>query len=149
MTTVQDIQTLINKTTSGLSYPSIETVSSIITNNTAPDDAYNTIVRKIDYREIEHNKLKQINTTINIVYYILVLLLFILLYADNNLLLTDRFLFYILLLLIPYIYPWVFSFFKKIWNEMFPEFSTQGPKNAFLNNIDTNIPDYTDVPYNI
>ena len=151
MKTVQDIVNLfsLTKTDISLNSNTIETVSSILTNNTSGIDDYTTTVRKIDYRDIEYNKLKSINTTINIIYYTAVGALFILLYSENNLLIKERFLFYILLLLIPFLYPWIYIFIQKMWKTLFPDVSTNGPKNAFLNKIDTNLPDYTDMPYNI
>jgi hypothetical protein len=127
----------------------IDTVSTILSNNTSDKDDYTTIARKIDYREIEYNKLKKINSIINIIYYTAVLLLFLLLFSENNLLLKERFLFYILLLLIPYLYPWIYNLIKTLWNALFPNVSTTGPKNAFLNNINTNLPNYADMPYNV
>ena len=149
MATIDSIRNLLNQPINGITPDSINTVNTILTNNTSEADDYNTTVRKIDYRDIEHNKLKTINSTINIIYYICLLLLFILLFSENNLLLKDRFLFYIFLILLPFLYPWIYILIKKIWTSLFPNILTQGPKNAFLNNIDTNLPDYKNTPYNI
>ena len=146
MKTYNDFMNLFDQTSPTFTSDSIKTVSTILTNNTPNSDVHNTIVRKIDYREIEYNKLKSINSTINIVYYILLILLLVLLYSENNLLLKERFLFYMFLILLPYLYPWIYILTKKIWTSLFPEILTEGPKNAFLNNIDTNFPDYTMVP---
>ena len=145
--TYADIKALLEQTSPSFSSSEpINTVNTILTNSTPNSDVYNTIVRKIDYREIEYNKLKIINSIINIVYYIVLILLFALLFSENNLLLKERFLFYIFLILLPYLYPWIYILTKKIWASLFPDTLTQGPTNAFLNNIDTNFPDYTMVP---
>lgn len=149
MKTISEIQTLLNQDKIKLSSDSISTVDNILINNTPGKDEYNTTVRKIDYRDIEYTKLKKINSTINTIYYIGVVTLFILLYSEDNLLLKERFLFYILLLLIPYLYPWIYALIKKIWSIMFPDTLSYGPKNAFLNNIDNKLPDYRNLPYDI
>jgi hypothetical protein len=146
MKVYNDFIDLFDAPTPQFSSDSIQTISNILTNNTSNSDVYNTIVRKIDYRDIEYNKLKSINSIINIVYYILLILLFVLLFSENNLLLKERFLFYLFLILLPYLYPWIYILIKKIWTSLFPDTLTEGPKNAFLNNIDTNLPDYTTVP---
>jgi hypothetical protein len=150
MKTSGDITSLLNNSNyiQQNTHSYLDKVNTILDNNTPTNDDYTTIVRKIDYRDIEYNKLKKINSTINIVYYICVGVLFILLYSENNLLLKDRFLFYIFLLLIPYLYPWAVILLKKIWNTLIPTVLTQGPKNAFLNNINTNYPDYRNIDYN-
>jgi hypothetical protein len=149
MKTISDITALLTQSTVNLSANSIDTVKSILTNNTPDKDDINTTVRKVDYRDIEYSKLMTINSTINIIYYTSVVALFILLYSENNLLLKERFLFYILLLLIPYLYPWIYMLIQKLWKIAFPEILTQGPKNAFLNNIDPTLPNYTNMPYNV
>ena len=150
MKTSGDITSLLNNSNyiQQKTHSYLDKVNTILDNNTPTNDDYTTIVRKIDYRDIEYNKLKKINSTINIVYYICVGVLFILLYSENNLLLKDRFLFYIFLLLIPYLYPWGYILLKKLWNTLIPNDLTQGPKNAFLNNINTNYPDYRNIDYN-
>ena len=138
MNTPSDVTTLINSN-QDISM-NTDTLSYILTNNTPTDDDYNTLTRKINYREIEYEKLKRNNSIINYIYYILVFLLLLLLYSEDNLFLKDRFLFYLFLVLLPYLYPWVYSFLGNLWSTTFPNNFIQGPKNAFINNIDTNLP---------
>ena len=117
-----------------------DAVSSFLEKITPTSDQHDTTIRKVEYRDIEYTKLKKMNKTINMVYYIGVGVLLVLLYSENNLFLSDRYLFYIFLLLLPYLYPWVFILLKKLWKKMFPDDLTYGPKNAFLNNNDERLP---------
>ena len=88
--------------------------------------------QKIEYREIEYAKLKSINTIINIVYYIGVIFLFVLLFASNNVFLKERFIFYLFLLLFPFLYPWIYMYIIQIWTYLFPTKLFSGPTNAFI-----------------
>jgi hypothetical protein len=76
-------------------------------------DNSQTTYSKIEYRELEHNKLSSINKIINIIYYCFIILLFMLLYTNNDLHISDRYIFYIFLITLPYIYPWIFMFIVK------------------------------------
>jgi len=91
-----------------------------------------TNFRKVEYRNDEHEKLRSINRMINIIYYACVVLLFMLLYSNNTLYLKDRFLLYIFLLILPYLYPWLWMFFIKLKNLIMPTIQYTGPKNAFI-----------------
>lgn len=102
-----------------------------------------TNFRKTEYRSEEHNKLKSINSTINTIYYACIILLFMLLYTDNNLYLKERFIFYLFLVLLPYLYPWIFMYSNKLKNLIMPNISYTGPKNAF-NDVGEEL-----YPYNI
>jgi hypothetical protein len=93
------------------------------------------INRKIEYRETEHDFLKNINSIMNIIYYILFVIMMVLLVGGNNLQLKQRFPIYILLLLLPFIYPYFFKLLNYIYNYFMDTKSIHGPKNAFL---DTN-----------
>jgi hypothetical protein len=87
---------------------------------------------KIQYRDVEYSKLKNINTIINGVYYFGVIFLFILLFTSNNFYLKERFMFYIFLILLPFLYPWLYLYVTKIWRFLFPVSLLSGPKNAFI-----------------
>jgi len=87
---------------------------------------------KIEYREIEFSKLKNINNIINIIYYLGVIFLFVLLFTSNNVFLSDRYPFYIFLILLPFLYPWIYMYTIKIWNYLFPVQEYSGPVNAFV-----------------
>ena len=95
-------------------------------------DNSQTVYSKIEYREIEHNKLKNINTIINTIYYCFIILLFMLLYTNNDLHISERYIFYIFIIALPYIYPWIFMFIVKIKNVIAPTINNTGPKNAFI-----------------
>ena len=91
-----------------------------------------TTYRKIEYRGTEHDFLMTINTFINIIYYVLLFVMVILLASSNRLLIKERFLVYLLLILLPFLYPYIYSFCKKIFNSLFISKPIHGPKNAFV-----------------
>ena len=97
-----------------------------------PDTDPDLINRKIEYREMEHDKLKWINSLINILYYSLLITLIILLYSGDNLYFKDRFLLYLFLVLAPMLYPFIYSLIKKIIKIFNDNSPIHGPKNAFL-----------------
>jgi hypothetical protein len=88
--------------------------------------------KKIEYREEEYAKLKNINTIINIIYYLGVVFLFVLLHTSDNLFLKDRFVFYLFLLLFPFLYPWIYLYTIQLWTYLFPTKLFSGPTNAFI-----------------
>jgi hypothetical protein len=92
------------------------------------DSTYQTI----QYREGEFANLKYTNNIINIIYYIGVIFLFVLLFTSNNVYLKERFIFYIFLILLPILYPWIYLYTIKIWTYFFPVKHYSGPKNAFI-----------------
>ena len=106
-----------------------------ILNTYLPSFDSNTIYREIEYRDNEYIRLYQINFILNILYYVGLIILLSLLFSSNNLLLKERFLFYLFLALLPFLYPWIFLFSRKIFNKIYPSISYNGPVNAF---IDTN-----------
>ena len=97
-----------------------------------PDTDPDLINRKIQYRNTEHDKLKWINSMLNIIYYSLLITLFILLYSAYNLYFKERFLLYLFLILAPILYPFIYSLIKKIFNIFSENNPIHGPKNAFL-----------------
>ena len=107
-----------------------------ILNTYLPSFDSNSIYREIEYRDNEYIRLYQINFILNALYYIIFIVLIVLLIYSDKLLLKERFLFYLFLALLPFIYPWLFLFSRKIWNYIIPFISYNGPKNAF---IDTNV----------
>jgi hypothetical protein len=88
--------------------------------------------RKIQYRDMEHDKLKWVNHILNFVYYSLLIVLFVILYSADNLYFKERFLLYIFLILAPMIFPFIYDLIKKIFNLFSPTPGIHGPKNAFL-----------------
>lgn len=97
-----------------------------------PKSNADTTYAKIEYRDVEFANLKNTNIIINIVYYIGVIILFVLLFTSNNVFLKERFIFYILLILLPLLYPWIYLYISKIWQYIFPTTLFSGPKNAFI-----------------
>jgi hypothetical protein len=97
-----------------------------------PTDESATNFRKVEYRTEEHEKLRVINRVINMVYYAFLIVLFMLLYTNNTLYLIDRFVLYLFLILLPYLYPWLWLLFNKIKNLIMPNIEYTGPKNAFI-----------------
>jgi hypothetical protein len=102
----------------------------------------NTTYRKIEYRDKEHELLMTINSIINIIYYVLLFFMVILLASSNKLLIKERFLIYLLLLVLPFLYPYIFNFFKKILDGFFVGKELHGPKNAFVELPPPNIDAY-------
>lgn len=92
----------------------------------------NATYQKIEYREAEFEKLKNINTIINMVFYAGVIFLYTILFASNNVFLKERFIFYIILTFFPFLYPWIYLYATKIGTYLFPEKLFSGPVNAFI-----------------
>jgi hypothetical protein len=99
-----------------------------------PQTDSDLINRKIQYRNTEHDKLKWINSVMNIIYYSLLITLFIILYSADNLHFRERFLLYLFLIMAPLLFPFFYSLLKKIMNSIFNNSNVpiHGPKNAFL-----------------
>jgi hypothetical protein len=97
-----------------------------------PQVQSDTTYRKIEYRDEEHKLLMTVNSFINIIYYVLLFIMAILLASSNRLLIKERFLVYLLLIILPFLYPYIFHFCKKIFNSLFISKPNHGPKNAFV-----------------
>jgi len=102
----------------------------------------NTTFRKIEYRDQEHELLMTINSIINIIYYTLLFFMIILLASSGKLLIKERFLIYLLLIILPFLYPYVFIFIKKLFVRLFVSKESHGPKNAFVELPPPNIDAY-------
>jgi len=101
-----------------------------------PDTTY----KKIEYRKEEHEWLSTINVWMTILYFIMLIALIGLLAASNKLLLGERFLIYLLLVVLPFAFPYLFELLKYLYGYVFPDSPNHGPKNAFLemkNNVDS------------
>lgn len=96
----------------------------------------NTIYREIEYRNKEYERLYKINYYLNVFYYSGFVLLMMILIATKNLFIRERFVVYIFLGILPFLYPWAFRLLRKLYNYFNPLSQYSGPKNAF---IDTNI----------
>ena len=95
-----------------------------------------TTSSKVEYRSVEHNKLKSTSRIINVIYYSFLLLLFMLLFSSNKLLLENRWYIYLLLILLPYLYPWIFMALVRLKLLIFPNKDEKGPYVPFQDNSD-------------
>jgi len=93
----------------------------------------NAINRQIEYKTESFDILVRINFYVNLLYYILFIIMILLLYTGNILQLRERFVIYIFLAILPYLYPWIFLFFRKLKDYFFPIVDRGGPTQ-----VDTN-----------
>jgi hypothetical protein len=94
----------------------------------------NSTYKQIEYKHEEFKWLLNINFYINLLYYILFIILILLLASSDNLYLKDRFIIYIFLAILPFLYPWLFIIVRNIWKYVFPDKDYGGPTQ-----MDTNI----------
>ena len=94
----------------------------------------NVLYEKVNYREIEHQKLTNINKALDILFYSFYFSFLLIMVCMGN---TKRehFLIYLFVGLIPIIYPFLFKFGKLFVNYLSPPL--HGPKNAFLDSHTT------------
>lgn len=97
-----------------------------------------TTIRKIEYRDTEHDFLMKINSLINIAYYILFIFMIILLIGGKKLELSQRAPIYIFLLLLPLLYPYFYQLLYHIYKYFTDNPNIHGPKNAFLDTNEEN-----------
>jgi hypothetical protein len=101
-----------------------------------------TTFKKIEYREEAHETLSNMNHLMTIFYFTLLGLMFLFLLFTKRLLLKERFILYLFLLVLPFIFPYFFDLLKKLYDYIFPHSPTHGPKNAFLDNQESQIESY-------
>ena len=101
-----------------------------------PEYDSNTIYREIEYRDIEYERLYNINYYLNMLYYVMYIVLIILVITSERFNFDKDMVIYISLAILPFVYPWVFLLFRRIYNYFNPPSEYSGPKNAF---IDTKI----------
>jgi len=87
------------------------------------------VYEKINYREIEHDKLHNINKVMNILFYCFYVAFLIIIICTGNTK-REQFLVYLLVGLIPIIYPYLFKLGVYLVNYLSSD--SQGPKNAFI-----------------
>lgn len=93
--------------------------------NINPDVIY----QKVNYRSIEHNKLSNINKILDVLYYCFyAAFVLIMIFMGNTQ--KEKFLIYLIVGLIPIIYPFLFKFGNYLLTYVSGE--THGPKNAFV-----------------
>jgi len=101
-----------------------------------------TTFKKVEYRNEAHEFLSSMNHYITVGYFVILFLMFIILGVTNRLMIKERIVLYLFLIVLPFAFPYFFDILKKIYRYMFPEDSTHGPKNAFLDNRDEMIDSY-------
>jgi len=101
-----------------------------------PEYDSNTIYREIEYRDKEYERLYNINYYLNMLYYIMFVVLIILVVTSDRFYFNKDMIIYVSLAILPFVYPWLFLLFRRIYNYFNPPLEYSGPKNAF---IDTNI----------
>lgn len=89
----------------------------------------NVLYEKVNYREIEHQKLTNINKALDILFYSFYFSFLLIMICIGNTK-KEHFLIYLFVGLIPIIYPFLFKFGKIFVNYLSPPL--HGPKNAFL-----------------
>lgn len=98
----------------------------------SPIENPDTTFRKIEYRNEAHEWLSTLNLWMTILYFILLLLMIILLAVSNKLFLRDRFMLYVFLVVLPFAFPYLFKFLVFLYEYMFPDSPSRGPKSAFV-----------------
>uniref|UniRef100_A0A6C0EVQ2 Uncharacterized protein n=1 Tax=viral metagenome TaxID=1070528 RepID=A0A6C0EVQ2_9ZZZZ len=97
-----------------------------------PSSTNDLISEKIEYREIEHQKLVTLNKTLDILFYCIFVAFVIIIVITGNLKFKEHFLIYLFILLIPFIFPYLYKMCKYFYNSL--QTNTSGPKNAFIDN---------------
>ena len=90
------------------------------------------ISEKIEYRELEHQKLVNLNKTIDLLFYCILVAVFIVMVITNNFKFKEHFLIYLFVFLIPFLFPYLYKMCKYFYNSL--QTNSSGPKNAFIDN---------------
>jgi len=93
-----------------------------------------TTFKKIEYRSEAQESLSNMNRLLTIFYFSLLGVMFLFLLATQRLYLKERFVLYLVLIVLPFVFPHLFDLLKKLHLYLFPTSPTHGPKNAFLEN---------------
>lgn len=99
--------------------------SYLKSSNINPDVIY----QKVNYRQIEHDKLYNINKTLDVLYYCFFAAFVIIMICMGNTQ-KEKFLIYLIIGLVPVIYPFLFRFVNYLLGFLSSE--NHGPKNAFV-----------------
>jgi len=104
--------------------------SYLKTQNVNPDVLY----EKVNYRDIEHQKIFNINKALDILFYSFYFSFLLIMICMGNIK-REHFLIYLFVGLIPVIYPFLFKFGKILIDYLSPPLN--GPKNAFVDSHNT------------
>lgn len=89
--------------------------------------------RKIEYRHDVSEKTMRLSGIFNYIYYFIVLFIFIILISKNALDIKKNIILYIVILIFPLIYRYVFMFLVYIYNLIAEYLKVRGPKDVYLN----------------
>jgi hypothetical protein len=84
---------------------------------------------KIEYREVEHQKLVTLNKTLDILFYCIFSAFVIIIIVTGNFKFKEHFLLYLFMILIPFLFPYLYKLCKHFYGL---NSSSYGPKNAFI-----------------
>jgi hypothetical protein len=98
------------------------------------NESSNVIYEKIEYRNIEHEKLYNINKLIDVLFYSFYFAFVLIMICIGNTK-KEYFLIYLFVGLIPFIYPFMFKFLLYI--NKYLTYNVHGPKNAFVDITNT------------
>ena len=102
-----------------------------------------TIYKKIEYRDEAHELLSSLNSLLTVLYFSIFAILMVILIVTQKVMVKDRFMIYLFLFVLPFIFPYLYEFMKYLFFMVFPTQHSSGPKNAFLENKDARIDSYT------
>lgn len=91
-----------------------------------------TTYKKIEYRNEAHEWLSTVNTWMTILYFVILVVMLLLLAVSSKLFLKERFMLYVFLVVLPFVFPYLFELLKYLYGYVFQDSPTHGPKNAFL-----------------
>lgn len=88
--------------------------------------------RKVEYRNEVSDDVLEYSVYSSYIYYFVVLCIFIFLFVQNALNLKKNAVVYIVVLIFPFVFRYVFLAFVYVYNIINEKFDLHGPKNAFL-----------------
>ena len=91
-----------------------------------------TLQKKVEYRKDAHGLLTNINQGMTFLYFGLLVGMILMFFIKGELHLKERFLLYLGLVLLPFLFPYLFDLLVYLYLGVFPENKIQGPKDAFL-----------------
>ncbi len=96
-----------------------------------------TTFKKIEYRNEAHELLVTINTLMTILYFVILVFMIGVLVVTNRLDLKSQTPLFLFLVILPFVFPYLFQGLQYLYEKIFPNTPTQGPKNAFLASPET------------
>ena len=91
-----------------------------------------TLNKKVEYRKESHDYLSMINQILTYLYYVVLVGMLVLFTMKGELHFMERAIVYLLLLVLPFLFPYLFDVLTYLYLWVFPDSPIHGPKNAFL-----------------